>query len=440
MTERKFTCVEDQLPGPESARLLEMGLQYEAQCAGYQAPLVWDHAEGVVVTDVDGNRYIDWTSGVLVTNLGHSHPDHVAAIQRAVGRLMNCYDFPTPERVNAARELVEIAPDHLTRAFFLTTGSEATEAAIRVAKRFTGNFEIISFFGGFHGRTYAAMSVAGLAATKKQFGPLMPGVIRVPFPYCYRCGLNLDPETCSMECFDLLETTARYSSTGSLAGLIIEPYQGAAGFVFAPDGYLKRVERWCADNDVVFILDEVQSSFGRTGKMLMLEWEGLKPQLVCVGKGIGSGIPTSALLAQEDVIGALSKGEMSSTCGGNPVSSAACLAALDIIAREGLCENALRIGAIIKERLLEIQERCPYLGDVRGMGMVMGLEFVQDKQSKEPAPDITRRVIDTAAQHGVLVGAVGIFGNVIRVAPPLVMSEEEAHESLDTMEDVLTTL
>jgi 4-aminobutyrate aminotransferase/(S)-3-amino-2-methylpropionate transaminase len=243
-----------------------------------------------------------------------------------------------------------------------------------------------------------------------------------------------------LACFDLLDTTVRYSSTGSLAGLIIEPYQGAAGFIFAPDGYLKRVEQWCADNDVVFILDEVQSSFGRTGKMFMLEWEGLQPQLVCVGKGIGSGMPTSALLSTDDVIGALGKGEMSSTCGGNPVASAACLAVLDIMERENLGDNALKIGAIIKQRLLDIQGRCPYLGDVRGMGLVMGMEFVQDKRTKEPAPDITRRVIDTAAQHGVLVGSVGIFGNVIRVAPPLVMSEPEAHESLDIIEHVLTSL
>ncbi|MPY90618.1 MAG: aminotransferase class III-fold pyridoxal phosphate-dependent enzyme [Luteitalea sp.] len=429
-----------QVPGPRGKALLEEWRQYEAQTMTPQAPVVWDRARGMVVTDVDGNRYYDWTSGVLVTNVGHGHPRHVQAIQEAVATLMSSYDFATPARIALARQMVEITPPHLDRAFFLTTGSEAVEAALRVAKRYTGNWEIVSFYGGFHGRTWGAASVAGLAGPKKHFGPPVPGTIQAPFPYCYRCPLKLRPETCGTACLELMDSQVNASSTGRLAATIIEPYQGAAGFIFPPDGYLKALEQWTRERGMIFILDEVQSSFGRTGKMFALEWEDLTPQLLCLGKGIGSGIPTSALMAESAVIATVGPGEMSSTCGGNPVSSAAALAVLEIIRDEGLVENARRIGSILKARLLQVQEKCRHLGDVRGRGLVMGLEIVRDRKSKEPAADLTRRVIQRSAENGLLIGAVGIFGNVIRVAPPLVISENEAHESMDIMESVLVSL
>jgi 4-aminobutyrate aminotransferase len=428
------------LPGPKGAAILEQWRHSEAQCATYQAPVVWDRARGMVVTDVDGHEYLDWTSGVLVTNVGHSHPRHVAAIQDAVGKLMNCYDFATPSRAALAERLVAAAPPNLDRTFMLTTGSEATEAAMRMAKRFTGNFEIVSFFGGFHGRTFGAMSVAGMRSTKKHYGPVMPGVIRVPYPYCYRCPLGLKPETCGEACLELADSILDASSTGSPAATVVEPYQGAAGFIFPPEGYLKRLECWVRDRGMVFILDEVQSSFGRTGHMFALEAEELTPQILCLGKGLGSGIPASAVLAEADIIGRLGQGEMSSTSGGNPVASAAALAVLDIIEEEGLVANARRIGSVIKSRLLEIQDRCRVLGDVRGRGLAMGLELVVDKVTKEPAADLTRRVINEAASRGLLIGAVGMYGNVIRVAPPLVITEAQAHESVDILESVLLDL
>jgi 4-aminobutyrate aminotransferase len=436
----RITHVSSPLPGPKGAVLLAEWHQYEANCVGYQAPVVWDHAAGCTVTDVDGNVYLDWTSGVLVTNVGHCHPHLVEAVRVQAGRLLNNYECPTPERIQAAKMMVETTPPNLDRTFFLSTGSEAVEAAIRIAKRYTGNFEILSFTGGFHGRTYAAAAAGGLAGPKRQYGPIMPGVIRALYPYCYRCPLGLSRESCAMACFDLMEELVRASSTGSLAGLIVEPYQGAAGFIFPPAGWLKRLENWARERGIIFILDEVQSSYGRTGKMYAAEWEDLRPHLMAIGKGIGSGVPASALMAEAEVIGVLKPGEMSSTYGGNPLQSAAVIAVLEIFAQEDLVGNARRMGELMKARLLEMQEQCPYLGDVRGQGLVMGLEFVKDKATKEPAPDITRRVIDEAAQRGLLVGSVGVFGNVIRVAPPLVITEAEAHESLDIMEEVLRRL
>lgn len=436
----KIASVHTPLPGPRSKALFDRWARVEAQCTGYQAPVVWDRASGVLVTDVDGNTFIDWTSGVLVTNVGHCHPDLVKAVQAASAKLLNNYECLNEPRVEAAEKLVSVLPPHLDKCFFLSTGSETVEGAIRIMKRHSGRFEIISFYGGFHGRTYAALSAGGLAGPKKGYGPTLPGSIRVPFPYCYRCTFRAQPETCDLLCIDYLDDAVRANSTGSLAGVIVEAYLGAAGFIFPPQGWFSRLQQWLRSRGLLFTLDEVQSSFGRTGKFFALEWENLTPDLVCIGKGIGSGVPASAIAARGEVIGVLGPGEMSSTMGGNPVACAAVCAVIDIMRREKLEENALRIGALMKARLLEIKDRCPYLGDVRGMGLVMGVELVKDKKTKEPAPNLIRKLIDLAAQNGLLIGSVGIFGSVIRVAPPLVITEAEAHESLDIFEKALSLL
>jgi 4-aminobutyrate aminotransferase len=436
----KVTSVKGPLPGPKSKNLFARWSRVEAQCAGYQAKVAWDHALGVLVTDVDGNKFIDWTSGVLVTNVGHCHPDLVKAVQEVATKLLNNYECLHPWRVEAAEKLISVLPPHLDRCFFLTTGSEVTESAIRIMKRKTGKFEIISFYGGFHGRTSAAATAGGLSGPKKGYGPTLPGAIRVPFPYCYRCPFKADPATCDMLCLDYVEDAVRANSAGSLAGLIVEPYQGAAGFIFPPQGWLKRLEKWLRGCGLLFTLDEVQSGYGRTGKFWAMQWEELTPDLVTIGKGIGSGVPASAVAGRAEVIGTLGHGEMSSTMGGNPLASAAVAVVVDIMKREHLAENALRIGKLMMARLLEIKEKSPYVGDVRGMGLVMGVELVKDKKSKEPAPDLTRKLIDVAAENGLLIGSVGIFGNVIRVAPPLVITEAEAHESLDIFEKALSLL
>jgi 4-aminobutyrate aminotransferase len=436
----RIASVKGPLPGPRSKEFFTRWARVEAQCTGYQAQVAWDHASGVVVTDADGNTFIDWTSGVLVTNVGHCHPDLVKAVQGVAAKLLNNYECLHEWRVIAAEKLVAVLPAFLDKCFFLTTGSETIEAALRIMKRQSGKFEIISFYGGFHGRTYAALSAGGLPGPKKGYGPTIPGSIRVPFPYCYRCPFGADPATCDMLCLDYLEDAVRANSTGSLAGLVVEPYQGAAGFIFPPQGWLTRLEQWLRGRGLLFTLDEVQSSFGRTGKFWAMEWEGLTPDLVCIAKGIGSGVPASAIAARSEVIGVLGPGEMSSTMGGNPLASAAVSAVVDIMRRERLEENALRIGALMKSRLLEMMEKSPYVGDVRGMGLVMGVELVKDKKTKEPATDLTRRLIDLAAELGLLIGSVGVFGNVIRVAPPLVISEAEANESLDIFEKALFRL
>ena len=437
---RKIVNVKTPLPGPKSKELILRWGNAEAKTTGFQAPIAVDHGIGARIIDADGNVFIDWTSGVLVTNVGHCHPKLVAKVQESASKMLNCYEYPTEYRVKAAEELVKSAPQHLDTCFFLSTGGEATDAMMRIMKKKTGNYEIIGFYGGFHGRIYASASIGGMPRIKMDFGPSMPGVIRSPFAYCYRCPFQSTVDKCGNMCLEFLDDVVAANSTGSLAGVITEPYLGTAGFIFPPDGWMTALEKWIREKKILFSLDEVQSSFGRGGKMYYMEWEGLTPDIVAAGKGIGSGITQSALLARADVINCLGRGELSSTAGGNPVSCAATIAVLEIIKEEDLANKALRSGKIIKERLIKLQEKSKFIGDVRGRGLVMGIELVMDKKSKEPAPRLAQELVLCCADMGLLIGIVGLYGNVIRVGPPLVITDEEIEESLDIMEEILLSL
>jgi 4-aminobutyrate aminotransferase-like enzyme len=433
--------IQTQIPGPKSKELLNEWHTYEADVTGYQAQVVWKSARGCVVTDVDGNNYLDWTSGVLVTNVGHCHPHLVSAIARASQDLLNNYECANTYRIEAARRLVAALPKHLDKCFFLSTGSEAIEGALRLMKRRTGKFEILSFEGGFHGRTPGAASVGGMAGPKRHYGPTIPGSIRAIYPNPYRDDLGLCDESSGFKkYFNYLEQVLAANSTGSLAGVIVEPYQGASGFVFPPRGWLKRLFEWTRENGLLFTLDEVQSSYGRTGKMWAMEHEDIQPDIVVLGKGIGSGVAVSAVCSTTDVFSCLTKGEMSSTYGGNPIADAAVIAVLEIFEKENLVENSASLGEYIKKGLKQIAGKCWYLGDVRGCGLVLGIEIVKDKRTKEPAPELIRPIIDKCAEGGLLVGSVGMYGNVLRVAPPLVITQQQAEESLAVMEKVLLSL
>jgi len=435
-----ITSVKTPLPGPKSSALIQRWGKAEAKTTGFQAPVAIDHGRGARLIDADGNVFIDWTSGVLVANVGHCHPKLVAKVQEASSKILNCYEYPTVYRVEAAEQLVKSAPKHLDTCFFLSTGGEVTDAMIRIMKRKTGNHEIIGFYGGFHGRIYASASAGGMSKIKKDFGPSMPGVIRSPFAYCYRCPFKSTVDVCGNMCLEFLDDVVEANSSGSLAGVITEPYLGTAGFIFPPDGWMTELEKWIRQKKILFALDEVQSSFGRSGKMYYMQWEDLTPDIAALGKGIGSGVTQSALLVKSDVIDCLGRGELSSTAGGNAVSCAATIAVLEIMKQEDLANKALRAGKIIKDRLINIQEKCKYLGDVRGRGLVMGMELVMDKKTKEPAPKLAKDLVLRCAQKGLLIGIVGIYGNVIRVGPPLVISDEEIDESLDIMESALLSL
>jgi 4-aminobutyrate aminotransferase/(S)-3-amino-2-methylpropionate transaminase len=353
---------------------------------------------------------------------------------------MNCYSFPTPERVTLAQRLVQSLPPNLDKVFVLTTGSEATEAALRVARRYTGKHEILSFYGAFHGRTYGAMSVAGNVSTRRRYGPPVPGGIMAPYAYCYRCFYDRTYPECEFFCLKALDRILASASSDDLGAVIVEPYQGAAGFVFPPEGWLSELEKWSRERDLLLIVDEVQSSFGRTGKVFAIEWEDIRPQMLCVGKGMGSGMPLSGLAAEAKVFECMGPGELGSTWGGNPLASAAGLAVLDAMEREGLPENARKVGEYMKARFHEIQENHRSLGDVRGKGLVIGLEIVEPGDGWTPAPELTWQVLHGCAENGLLLGKVGLYGNVIRIAPPLVITEAEAEIGISVIDKVLTKL
>lgn len=427
-------------PRPKTQELLELSRTYEPACMNWQAPVVWDHAAGAEIWDVDGKRYIDWTSGVLVANVGHAHPVMAKALADQAARLLNTFDFPTPERLRLAERIVQAAPAHLDKVIFMTTGSEAMDAAMRLAKRFSGRHEIVSFWGGFHGRTFGPMSQSGIPKIRSGYGPLVPGAILAPYPYCYRCPFGRTHPECDLFCLSFLDQAVAVQSSGSLAAVMVEPYQGTAGFVFPPAGWLKRLETWAKEKGLLFILDEVQSSYGRTGTMWALEHESLKPDILVLGKGIGSGAPIAALLTNAKIFACLERGEMSSTLGGNPLSCAGALAVLDILESEKLAEKAARNGAYLHSRLLELKAKHAHIGDVRGMGLVYGIEFVLDRKTKEPAADLAKTIVLRCVERGLMCGKLGLHGNVMRVAPPLVITRELLDESLSILDGVLSEL
>jgi len=430
--------IKTKLPGPKARAIIKRSTQVEPNSMSDQVPLVWGKARGCEIEDVDGNVFLDFSSGVLVTNIGHCHPDYVAAVKDQAERLYNCYDFATAERVALAEKLVAMTPAHLDKCFLLTTGSEATEAAVKMARRAHAGYEVLAFHGAFHGRTYGAMSFGGSAGVKKGFGPLLPGVIHAPFCYCYRCVFGKRFPECNHWCLDHLDWVVSKESDGALCAVITEPYQGGAGSIIPPPGYLEKLFQWAKGRGLYFILDEVQSSFGRTGRMFAMEHYDIKPDLVCLAKGLASGVPCAAVLGRHEIMDVLQPGELSSTNGGNPLSSRAALAAIDIIERERLPERAAALGERMAERFAKMKRKVKQIGDVRGQGLVFGIEIVSDRRTKLPAKALTKRIVHQAYLRGLcLIAPIGMYGNVIRIAPPLVITAEQMEEGMDILEEAM---
>jgi 4-aminobutyrate aminotransferase len=432
-----------ELPGPKARPFLEMARTYEPRSMSEQPPVVWSRAERCYVEDVDGNIFLDFSSGVLVANVGHSHPKLVAEIVAQADRVINCYDFVNEYRPALAKKLVEITPPNLDKAFLLTTGAEATEAAIKLARKYTGRYEVISFQGAFHGRTYGAMSVGGKrsGAGTRGFGPFLPGVVIAPFAFCYRCVFDKTYPSCHVHCLDYLDWLVETETEDSIACVITETYQGGAGSIIPPVEWMQGLEAWCRKRDIVFILDEVQASFGRTGKLFGFEHYGVTPNLLCLGKGISSSVPVSALVGEARIMDVLTPGTMSSTHGGNAFGARVALKNIEIILEEGLVENSARVGARVLARCQAMEERFEILGQARGQGLVLGLEIVKDKASKKPAPDLAQEIVQRSARQGLLmIAPIGLYGNVLRIAPPLVITEKEADTGCDILESVLSNL
>jgi len=428
------------IPGPKAREYLELSRRYEPRSMSEQPPVVWATAEGVWVTDVDGNVFLDFSSGVLVANAGHSHPKIVREIQEQAGRVINCYDFVNEYRPLLAKKLVEITPPNLDRAFILTTGSEATEAAMKMARKYTGRKEIIAFQGAFHGRTYGAMSAGGKRSGSgtRGFGPFVPQIYLAPYAFCYRCVFDKTYPACDTWCFDYLDWFVETETEADIAAVITELYQGGAGSIIPPPEWMEKLDRWCRERDVVLIIDEVQASFGRTGKLFGFEHYKVTPNLLCLGKGISSTVPVAAVVGEARIMDSLGPGSMSSTHGGNPLGARAALKNIEVIIDEEMPENAARLGAYLARRFAELERKHECLGDSRGMGLVWGLEIVKSKAGKEPDAEAAARIVMEACRRGLLmIAPIGLYGNVLRIAPPLVITEQELAQGADILDQAL---
>jgi 4-aminobutyrate aminotransferase len=425
------------LPGPKAKAILETQAKYLSTSMAAPLPIVWDRAEDCTVIDVDGNEFIDFTSGVLVTNTGHCHPTVVKAIQTQAARLINCYDSAHPLRSEFAAKLAALMPEDLKSIFLLSSGSEAIDTAIKLGRVATGKHEVIAFEGAFHGRTFGAMSVNGLLGSKSGFGPLLPGILRSPFPDYYRSN-GETPDQVDQRILTALESVLATQSSGSVGSLIMEPYQGASGSIVPSDGFVREVRAFCDRHGIVLIFDEVQSSFGRTGKLFAFEHFSVIPDIVVLGKGIASGIPAAAVIARTSIAAKVKPHSLSSTYGGNPISCAAGIASIEVVLREQLPDRAAKTGQQMKARLEILKDRHRMLGDVRGMGLALALEFVSDKQTKEPNSKLAREFAQQLLRSGVAVMApIGPNGNILRVSPPLTISEKAVNDGLDIVEALL---
>lgn len=412
---------------------LALAARHDADFIPGRSDIVITGGSGATVVDADGHESLDMTD--IIANIGHCHPRHVAALREAAGKLITGKSGLTnPARAELVRRLADLTPAHLDKVYLVSGGGEAIDWAVRLARRATGRHEILSFWGGIYGRSYAGMSLNGLQRRRRQFGPVMPGVLHAPYPYCYRCPFDKQPDSCDLFCLGFLDDLMRHASTGDLAAVIVEPYLGVGGIVFPPEGYLTRLQAWTHERGALFILDEIQSSFGRTGKLFALEWEALRPDMLCVGKGLGGGVPIAALLATSDLIDTLEPGELSGGNGGSPFACAAALAVLDILDAEDLPGHARRVGAYLLERIRRWQEEFPIIGDARGRGLCLAVEFVTDRASKQPYPEIVARIREAAYPRGVYIGS---RGHILDFRPPLVITQAQAAYAADVIEAIL---
>jgi 4-aminobutyrate aminotransferase len=395
-----------------------------------------------VIEDVDGNSFLDFAAGIAVVSTGHCHPEVVAAIQKQASELihMSGTDFYYPNMVELAEKLASIAPGkEPKRVYFGNSGTEAVEAAIKLAKYHTKRDKLVAFHGAFHGRTMGALSLtASRAVQRKGFGTLLSGVFHMPFPDTYRGTYGIRPENASADCLSYLENELfrRRVDPDEVAGIFIEPVQGEGGYLPAPAEFLQGLEKICHKYGIMLVADEVQSGMGRTGKWWAVDYAGVEPDIICTAKGIASGMPLSAIITKASVMD-WKPGAHASTFGGNPVCIAASLATLGLIER-GYMANAARMGEFIKRQTANWPERHKIVGEVRGRGLMIGIEFVRDQKTKERAPDLRNRIVQMAFHKGLLV--LGSGDTTLRLCPPLMIDEAQAEFAVRTLDGIITEI
>jgi len=400
-------------------------------------PVVVAEAEGARVTDVNGKEYIDCFSGISVTNAGHAQPEIVEAAFRQARRFVHVcgYVYYVPVMVELAEKLAEITPGHLQKTFFSNSGAEAVECALKLARKFTKKPEFVALMRSFHGRSISTLSVTGQSGRKKyDMGPYLSGVSFAYPPYCYRCSFRREYPECDLLCARSVRDVVEYSTSKGVAAFIAEPVMGEGGIIVPPKEYFKVVKEVLDSYGILFVVDEVQSGFGRTGKMFATEHYGVEPDVICMAKAIADGFPLGATTARADIGGSFEVGDHLSTFGGNPVSAAAALKNIEIMLRDELPRQAAEKGEYVMKRLNEMKSRYPIIGDVRGKGLMVGVELVEDGEKKTPARDKTGKIKDLAREKGVLIGSGGSEGCVLRIQPPLVISKAQIDEALDVLE------
>ena len=430
------------LPGPRAKALIARDEAVLSPSYTRSYPLVVERGEGAIIHDVDGNRFLDFNAGIAVAATGHAHPDVVAAIRAQAGKLlhMSGTDFYYENMVLLAEKLAALAPGGPPRrVYFGNSGTEAVEAALKMARYATGRQQFIAFFGSFHGRTMGALSLTGSKQIqKKGFSPLVPGVHHVPYPNCYRCPFGQTPDGCAVECIRHIEDVVmrHIVPPDEVAAIFFEPVQGEGGYVVPPKKFVDELQELARRHRILLVFDEVQSGMGRTGRMFAAEHFGAEPDILTIAKGIASGMPLSAAVARADVM-AWKPGAHASTFGGNPVCISAALATVELIERE-LMENAARIGEHLMNRMRDWPRRFPIVGDVRGLGLMIGVELVLDQETKTRAPDLRDDLELMAFHRGLLVLGCGI--NTLRLCPPLVITKDQADFAADTLEECLAIL
>jgi len=436
-SETKLPRISTALPGPKSQLVIDYDKKYMSPSYLRDYPFVAERGYGAIVEDPDGNAFLDFAAGIAVCSTGHCHPKVVEAIQKQAAELIHIAgnDFYHRHMPQLAERLVKTMPKPQDyRVFFGNSGTEAVEGAIKLARYATRRDKLIAFYGCFHGRTLGSLSLTASKNTqRKGFGTLLGGVEHIPYPYAYRCALGHTKETCGGEIIELLEQQIfkRLFAPEEVAAIIVEPIQGEGGFIPAPSFFLQELQRICNRHGIVLIVDEVQAGMGRTGKWWAYEHAGITPDIVLTAKGIASGMPISAFIAKESIM-QWKPGAHGTTYGGNPVCIASALATMELI--EGaLMANARKVGDYVFGKINDWPQRFKIVGDVRGKGLMIGVEFVRDQKTKEKASDLRDRVIDNAFHRGLLT--LGSGENSIRLSPPLIIDEEQADCAIRIMEE-----
>jgi 4-aminobutyrate aminotransferase len=401
-------------------------------------PIVVDHASGATITDINGREYLDCFAGISVVNAGHGNPQVIEAAKKQMEKLVHCssYIYHVQPVADLAEKLAHIAPRGLTKTFFGNGGAEAIEGAMKLARLYTGKHEFIALHASFHGRSWGALSVTGNQGRKKRGGPYAPGVAFAPAPYVYRSQWPDNPEECGRQCAKAIDDVIRFATAGDVAAFIAEPVMGEGGILVPPLNYFKEVKKILDQHGILFIADEVQSGFARTGKMFAIEYYGVEPDILVTAKGIADGFPLSAYTTRPEIAAAYKPGDHLSTFGGNPVSCAAALANIEFMERENLLVRATETGNYVMSRLRDLQKDNPLTGEVRGLGLMIGVELVKDEKLT-PATVEADAIRESLFRQGVLVGVGGVYGNVIRFQPPLIITRQQIDRAIQALATAL---